>query len=111
MYTFTPHTILAVDKAKRSLNAIKSLAGTSWGQEKETLVTTYKTTCRSILDYGGSVCHPQVSATNWEKMERVERQALRVATGCVRMTDKNHLHAETKVIPIQKYSAMLTNNL
>ena len=101
MYTFTPHSNLAVGKAKRSLNAIKSLPGTSWGYEKETLVTTYKTTCRSFLEYGRPVWHPRVSATNWEKMERVRRQNLRVATECVRMKDKNHLHAETKVIPIQ----------
>ena len=32
---------------------------------KETMITTYKTIYRSILEYGGPLWHPRASSTNW----------------------------------------------
>ena len=42
MYTFSHHVTETVKKAKAKVNVLKALAGTSWGQDKETLLMTYK---------------------------------------------------------------------
>ena len=50
MHTFSTHVKKTTEKAKKRLNDLKSLASTDWGQDKETLITIYKATCRSVLE-------------------------------------------------------------
>ena len=109
MLTFTKHANLAISKAKKQLNVLKSLAGTTWGQDKETIIITYKATIRSILEYGTQVWSPIISDTCWERMQAVQNTALRIATGCFMMSSIPHLHRETKVMPIRDHSRLLTH--
>ena len=51
MNTFTKHIKITIIKCNSKLHVLKSLAGTSWGQDKETMVITYKSVCQSILEY------------------------------------------------------------
>lgn len=106
--TFTKHIEQTVNKAKSRLNILKSLAGSDWGQDKSTILLTYKSIIRSILEYAVPVWGPTISATNWENLYRVEKQALRIATGCLLMTNEHHLHQETKVLPLRQHSLLLT---
>ena len=108
MYTFSHHVKDAICKAKNRLNILKSLAGSAWGQYKETILLTYKSVCRSVLEYGVPIWSPLISPTNWEKLQRVQNQALRIATGCLQMSSIDHLHQETKVLPLQAHGNMLT---
>lgn len=108
MYTFSKHAKLTVAKGKKKLNLLKSLAGSSWGQDKDTIITTYKTICRSTLEYAVPVWGPAISQTNWQSIQRVQNSALRIATGSLQMADESHLHSETKVLPIQQHSRLLT---
>ena len=48
-------------------NILKALAGTSWGQLKETLLMTYKTVGRSIINYAAHVWSPNTHNTNYRK--------------------------------------------
>ena len=41
MYTFSHHVRSTVSKAKKQVNMMKALAGSTWGQDKETLSMTY----------------------------------------------------------------------
>ena len=100
-----------VKKAKVKLNIIKSLAGSSWGQDKETMLITYKSICRSTLEYAAPIWAPSISDTNWSRLQSVQNQALRAATGCLAMTGIDHLHQETKVLPLRTHSNMLTKQL
>ena len=50
MHTFSTHVKKTTEKAKKRLSDLKSLASTDWGQDKETLITIYKATCRSVLE-------------------------------------------------------------
>ena len=109
MLTFSKHANLAISKAKKRLNVLKSLAGTTWGQDKETIIITYKATIRSILEYGTQVWSPIISDTCWERMQAVQNTALRIATGCFMMSSIPHLHRETKVMPIREHSRLLTH--
>ena len=81
---------------------------TTWGQEKETLTLTYKSICRSTLEYGSPVWGPAISETSWDKLQRIQNQALRISSGCHMMSDIDHLHQETKVLPLRAHSEMLT---
>ena len=49
MYTFSKQTKKSLDRAKSKINVLKALAGTSWGQDRDTLTLTYKSTCRTAL--------------------------------------------------------------
>ena len=41
MHSFTSHVNNTVIKAKKKINVMKALAGTTWGQDNETLIITY----------------------------------------------------------------------
>ena len=108
MHTFTPHVNKTVNKAKAKVNLIKAVAGSTWGQDKETLTLTYKAIGRSILEYAVPIWSPIISTSCWDRLQVVQNQALRVATGCLAMTSIDHLHRETKVLPLKEHGEMLT---
>jgi hypothetical protein len=108
MHTFTNQINNCVTKAKKKLNILKALAGTSWGQDKETIVMTYKSICRSTLEYASPIWTPSISDSNWGKLQRVQNSALRIATGCHNMAHWSHLHQECKVLPVRNHCEMVT---
>jgi hypothetical protein len=110
MYTFTAHVKKTAEQGHKRVNVLKALAGTSWGQQKETIVTAYKTICRSKLEYAAPIGHPLTTdkQTNTRKLQAVQNAGLRVASGSHRMSSIDHLHQETKVLPLQAHSELLT---
>jgi len=40
-FTFSDHATSTANRARARLNILRALAGTSWGQSKETITTTY----------------------------------------------------------------------
>ena len=107
--TFNEHTKKTEAKAKGTLKLIKALSGTDWGQQQETLVTTYKQFTRPILEYACPAWAPTTSATNVERLQRVQNAALRTATGHTQDTNIVHLHRETKVLPLNKHMRLITS--
>ena len=107
MHTFSTHCKKTASKAKKKLNVLKALAGTDWGQDKETLLITYKATCKSVLEYGSPVWSPNISDTSWSRLQTVQNSALRLATGSYTMAAIEHLHRECKILPLQDHGKML----
>ena len=107
MFCFGPHVKQTVAKAKTKLNLLKALAGSKWGCHKETLILTYKSIVRSVLEYGSPVWSPIIKESNWKRLQSVQNQALRIATGCLSMSAVEHLHQETKVLPIKDHCEMV----
>ena len=105
LFTFNEH----VKKAKAKINVLKALAGSTWGQDQETLLITYKSICRSILEDSCPVWALVFSDSSWANLQRIQNQALRVATGSLLMVGTDHLHQETKVLPIKQHSLLLTD--
>jgi hypothetical protein len=99
------------EKASKTVNIIKALTSTKWGKQKETLTTTYKTITRPIIEYGCTVWAPIASNTNINKLQTIQNSALRIATGCTRDTNKQHLHEETKVLPLKEHLRLHTSQL
>lgn len=48
MFNFSAHVKNTVTKSK--INVLKALAGSTWGQDKETLFINYKSICRSMVE-------------------------------------------------------------
>ena len=108
MHTFTHHVKATITKGKKRNSILKSLAGSDWGQEKELMTLTYKSIGRSVLEYGVPIWGPQISDSNWDKLQTIQNQALKTATGCLNITSQDHLHQETKVLPLRHHSNLLS---
>jgi hypothetical protein len=107
MFTFADHCRATAGKVDRRNNILRALAGTDWGQQKETLLVTFKAIGRSITNYGAPIWSPVASDTSVKKLQVAQNNALRVATGCHRMSSIHHLHQETDVLPVQQHCSML----
>ena len=81
--TFTQHCNNIAAKVQQRNNVLKALAGSTWGCDKETLLTTYQAIGRSILSYCCPVWTPSLTDTNWSRLQRAQNSALRINTGCL----------------------------
>ena len=108
MMTFSSHIKKAVDSTKKKINIMKSLAGSTWGQDKETLIFTYKAIGRSVLEYGAPIWSPVIKDNNWRKLQTTQNQALRIATGNIKMSNQDHLHQESKVLPVKEHTRLIS---
>ena len=106
-FTFTPHITSLVARASPRLNILKALAGTTWGQQKETIIITFKALIRSLFTYAPAIWFPNASPSNIKALQTIQNSALRIATGCVKMSSISHLHAETKVLPVKEHLSLL----
>ena len=105
--TFTQHcNNIAVKGQQR--NVLKSLAGSTWGCDKETLLTTYQAIGRSILSYCCPVWTPSPKYTNWSRLQRTQNSAHRIATGCLKMADVAELHQETRELPVRQLDELIS---
>ena len=104
---FNEHIKITEEKAKSTLKLVKAISGTDWGQQKETIASTYTQFTRPTIEYACPVWAPIASDTNIAKLQRIQNSALRSATGHTRDTNINHIHQETKVLPLQEHMHMI----
>ena len=108
LLTFKTHSADLKKKLLSRNNILKALAGSSWGKEKETLLTTFKATSQSLLNYCSPIWTPTLSETNWKELQVGQSASLRTALGCVKMASNDHLHSEAKVMPVRDHCEMLS---
>ena len=58
-----------VERVSSRNNILKALAGTSWGQQKETLLMTYKAVGRSIINHAALVRSTNLRDTNYRNIQ------------------------------------------
>ena len=102
--SFNKHSQYVAGRVSCRNNILKVLAGTSWGQQKETLLMTYKTVGRSIINYAAPVWSPNLHDTNYRKIQYTQNEALRIATGCHKMSSIDHLHTEAEMLKVREHS-------
>jgi hypothetical protein len=100
---YSKHIETATTKAKKSLNILKVLSSKDFGKQKETILTAYKAIVRPHLEYANTIWSPIISDTNLNKLQTVQNAALRLASGCTRDTNLQHLHCETQTLPIRDH--------
>ena len=104
--TWGPHYSLSCQTAANRVNTLKALSRTTWGQQKETLLNSYKAFVQPVLEYACPVWTLAAAPSTIEKLQKVQNAALRVATGCTTMSSIQHLHDECKILPIRRHIRM-----
>ena len=107
-FSFNKHCVQVANRISKRNNILKALAGTNWGQQKETLLMTYKTLGRSIADYAAPVWSINASETNIGKIQRPQNVALRIITGSHKMWSIDHIHSETKMLQVEDHLNLLS---
>ena len=106
--TFTQHSNNIAVKVQQRNNVLKALVGSTWGCDKETLLTTYLAIGRSILIYCCPVRAPSLVDTNRGRLQWAQNTALRIATGCLEMANVAELHQETRVLPVRQHNVLIS---
>ena len=109
--TFTQHCNNIAVKVQQHNNVLKALAGSTWGSDKETLLTTYQAIGRSILSYCCPVWTPSPKDTIWSRLQPEQNSALRITTGCLKMADVAELHQEARELPVRHSMPSTTTSL
>ena len=109
MLTFANHAKTVASKVSKRNSILRTLSGTSWSQHKETIINTYKAISRSVINYAAPVWTPILKPSHFSRLQRAQNAALRTATGCHRMTSFDHLHQETKALPVKIHNRLLCN--
>ena len=65
------HSDYVAERVYSRNNILKALAGTSWGQQKETVLITYKAVRRSIINYAAPVWSTNLRDTNYRNIQYV----------------------------------------
>ena len=107
-HAFHKHAGYVADRVNQRNNVLKALAGTSWGQQKETLLSTYKAIGRSIINYAAPVWSPNASNTSFGHIQVAQNNALRIITGAHMMSSIDHLHAEANLLQVKDHSELLS---
>ena len=89
-------------------NILEALAGTSWGQQKETLLMTYKAVGRSVINYTAPVWSTTLRDTTYRNIQYTQNEALRISTECYKMSSVDHLYAEANILKVREYSELLS---
>ena len=99
------HVTAKIDKRN---NMLKALAGSSWGQQKETLLLTYNALGKSIASYAAPVWSTNASDSSFKKIQTAQNAALRTATGAHKMASIDHLHQVSLSLKVKDHSDMLS---
>ena len=104
----TQHCNNIAVRVQQRCDVLKALAGSTWGSDKETWLTTYQAIGRSILSYCCPVWTPSPRDTNRSRLQRAPNSELRIATGCLRMADVAELHQEAREIPVRQHNDLIS---
>ena len=69
------------------------LRGLAWTLDRKTLDILYKSYIRSIIEYG-SIVYADCSQADSQKLELLQKQAIRIITGCTLSTSSGKLYKE-----------------
>ena len=108
LLTFNAHAASVAKKCASRLNLLRALGDTSFGHDKEVLLSTFKSYIRSVTDYGAPIVFPNYSASSINRLQRIQNRALRLALGCHNMASVDHLHAEAQELPVGEHMRLLS---
>ena len=69
---------------------------------------TYKAVGRSIINYDVPVWNTNQRDTNYRNIQYTQNEALRISTGCHKMSSVDHLHAEANMLKVKEHSELLS---
>ena len=106
--TFTQHCNNIPVIVQHCNGVLIALASSTWGCDKETLLTTYQAIGRSMLSYCCPVWTPSLRDTNWSRLQWAQNSALRISTGCLRMAGVAELHQEARELSVRQHNELIS---
>ena len=106
--SFHKQCIYVTDSIDKRNNMLKALAGSSWGQDKETLLITYNALGKSIASYASPIWSTNASDSSFKKIQTAHNAALMTPTGAHKMASIDHLHQESFTRKVRDHSDMLS---
>ena len=106
--SFHTHCNYVSDRIDERNNMLKALAGSSWGQDKKTLLMTYNALGKSIANYAAPVWRSNTSDSSFKKIQTAQNTVLRTATGAHKMASIDHLYQESLTLRVKDQSDMLS---
>jgi len=61
-----------------------------------------------VINYAAPVWAPVINESSWKCLQTAQNEALRIATSCHKMAHSDHLHQETKMLPVKSHTELLT---
>src|SRR6185436_19186749 len=101
--SFGEHAKVTKGKAESTIKVLKALTSTAWGKQKETLLATYKTIVLPVIEYASTVWSPNMTESNLRLLQSTQNSALRIITECTADTNTEHLHIETRTLPLSNH--------
>ena len=98
-FSFNNHYVQVANRVSK----INKLACTNWGQQKETLLMTYKALGILIANYAAPVWSTNASKSNIGDIQRAQNEVLRIITGSHKMSSIDHLHSETEMLQVEDH--------
>lgn len=102
------HTEALVTKCSKLTNVIRSLRGIWWGASPSLLLNIYKSLVRGSMEYG-CFALPINNKGLMEKLEKVQRRALKFCIGLRQSTPCNVVLSETCISPLKTRFTFLTS--
>ena len=97
--TWKQHIEEACRQGNQRINILKALTGTTWGADREQLLTIYKTYIRPKILYGITAV-ASAAESRIESLNRIQNAALRVALGARKTSPITALQVEADIPPI-----------
>ena len=104
--SFRNHCNYVSDRIDKRNNMLKALAGSLWGQDKETLLMTYNALGKSIANYAAPVWSTNAGDSSFKKIQTAHNAALRTATGAHKMVSNDYLRQESLTLRVKDHSDM-----
>ena len=102
-FSFNNHYVQVANRVSKRNNILKALAGTNWGEQKETIMMAYKALGRSNTNYAAPVGSINASESNIGKIQRAQHEALMIIIGSHKMSSIDHLHSETDMLQVEDH--------
>ena len=89
----------------KRLDIMKRIASSNWGSSTVSLITFYKASIRSKLDYGCEV-YSSASLSLLSTLNVIQSTALRLATGTFRTSLILAIHTESNILPLKYWRSL-----
>ena len=77
-------------------------------RRKHILTHTDKAVGGSIINYAAPVWSTNIRDTNYRNIQYTQSEALRISTGCHKMSSIDHLHVEAEMMKVSEHSQLLS---
>ena len=104
MFKFSTHSRYIEGKLNSRLQLLKATSGQDWG-DKGTLRMTYSVFMKPIPSYAAPIWYPSMKPDSVaiQRLQRIQNSAMRVITGAHKMSSRDHLLAETQLLPVSAH--------